>query len=63
MIDHLLLLFGFDFKLHLPDQLEEIMDPITDVLLYVLQLHEVVEGDDIVLVKDPLLAVGLGDLD
>lgn len=57
------MLFGLHLQFDFPNQLEEIMYPIPDTLLYILQLHEIIEGDDIVLVEDPLLAVRLGYLD
>jgi hypothetical protein len=39
------------------------MDSISYIFLHIFQLHEIIEGDYIILMEDSLLAVGLSDLD
>ena len=63
MIYHLLLLLRLYLQFNLPNQLEKIMDSISYIFLHIFQLHEIIEGDYIILMEDSLLAVGLSDLD
>ena len=63
LLKHGLLLLGFHFELYFPDKFEEVVDAPADVPGDLLELHEVVEGDDVLLVEDAALGVGVVDLD
>jgi len=63
LVDHGFLLLGLHLEFHLPDQFEEVVDPAAGGFGHLLGLHEVVEGDDVLLVEDALLSMRVDYLD
>ena len=61
-LNHDLLLFSFELKLNLPDQLEEIVDAIADGASYLFELHEVIKGNDIFLVESTSFSESVNNL-